>query len=335
MVNMKDNEPFSHNFVLIHGAADYYRIACSDLEARDDVRLIYEYGIDFLPFFQKKKLLVQKSFTLDKFIDAPFSARYQKTFKNFEFKDKSKPLCFVINVGIITARFGIHFLEFLHKEYPKAKFVGFYSDLVRTKRTVAYPESITKYFDFLISYDKKDCEKYGLIYYPTFFSKYDVSDDPNVPESDLYFCGAAKNRFSKILSIYKQCAAAGLICDFYIAGLQKFDQVKKSGLHYIKRMPYKDNLEHVVKAKCLLEIIQEGACGSTFRQWEAINYNKAILTNNSGILQSIFYDPRYVCLLNSDDKINMDFIKKYVSYENSLKRELSPLNFLWFIDREK
>ena len=329
---MNNNSPFRHNFIFVHGSADYYRIACSDLESRDDVRLIFEYGMDFLSLFQRKKLRIQKSSTLDKFIDAPFSPRFQETFRNIKFKDNSKSLCFVINVGIITARFGIHFLEYLHKEYPKAKFVGFYVDLIRTKRKVSYPQFVAKYFNLLISYDKTDCEKYKLTYYPTFFSRYNVSRDMNIPESDLYFCGAAKNRFLRILSIYKECKSAGLKCDFYIAGLKKSKQVNESGLHYIERMSYKENLKHAVKAKCLLEIIQQGACSSTFRQWEAIRYNKAILTNNSEIIESVFYDPRYVCLLSNDDRVNTDFIKNYIPYENPLKEQISPLKFLEFIE---
>jgi len=128
--------------------------------------------------------------------------------------------------------------------------------------------------------------------------------------------------------------AAGLKCDFYIARLEKSKRVKEVGLHYIKKMSYKENLEHAVKAKCLLEIIQQGAYGSTFRQWEAISYNKAILTNNLGIMETEFYDSRYICLLKEGDNVNSDFIKKYIPYENFLKNKLSPLNFLRFIDEK-
>ena len=77
--------------------------------------------------------------------------------------------------------------------------------------------------------------------------------------------------------------------------------------------------------------MQQGAKGETLRVWEAITYGKMLLTNNSFMTKSRFYDPDYVCLISEDGEFDPQRIKDYVSKPNPFKDKILPEKFLTYI----
>lgn len=114
-----------------------------------------------------------------------------------------------------------------------------------------------------------DAERYGILYYPTPYSSIPVETGIGT-EKDLYFLGATKNRFTEIIEAYESCTQNGLKCDFNLVGVPGKQQVYKDDIHYIKSMPYRENLSRASRSKCLLEILQKNAkailpgCGKLF-----------------------------------------------------------------------
>lgn len=330
-----DKSLLKYNFVVVQGGSDYNRVATSDLFNRKDVKVFFELCKEKPSKTDKILYTLFKSSKVDKYLRMPFLKRWQKKFENIEFEDSSKPLCFVINAGLTYSRFSYDFLDFLHRKYPQAKFVAFYNDIISSKRAGGRPNALKSYYDLITCYDKDDAEKYGLVYYPTFFSDCAVQENPNIEYSDVYFVGAAKNRLSKILEAYKICNDAGLKCDFYIKDVPLQKRLMLPGIHYLENnMPYIENLEHVVKSRCLLEIMQKGAVGATFRLWEAINYGKALITDNKSIQESAFYDAKYVTVIDCLGRIDLSFIKNFKTFENPLKDKIRPKHFLKFIQEK-
>lgn len=133
------------------------------------------------------------------------------------------------------------------------------------------------------------------MYYPTPYSSIPVETGIGT-EKDLYFLGATKNRFTEIIEAYESCTQNGLKCDFNLVGVPGKQQVYKDDIHYIKSMPYRENLSRASRSKCLLEILQKNAKGYTPRMWEAILLGKKIMTNNPTVRYSPFYDERYVSI---------------------------------------
>lgn len=186
------------------------------------------------------------------------------------------------------------FLFYLKRNYPDAKFAIYYQDLIAT-----HPHTdinwIKQHFDLVLSYDYNDAERYGILYYPTPYSSIPVETGIGT-EKDLYFLGATKNRFTEIIEAYESCTQNGLKCDFNLVGVPGKQQVYKDDIHYIKSMPYRENLSRASRSKCLLEILQKNAKGYTPRMWEAILLGKKIMTNNPTVRYSPFYDERYVSI---------------------------------------
>ena len=186
-------------------------------------------------------------------------------------------------------------------------------------------------FDLVLSYDKNDSETYGLLYYPTPYSSINIKEDPNY-FSDVYFLGKAKNRLHEILNVYDQLEAKGLRCRFFITGLSKDISLNKKGIKIIESMTYKENLIYVRNSKCLLEIMQHGAVGITPRTWEAIMYNKHLITNNSFLKGTNYYNQSSVTILGEQllSNISADNIIS-ANFSEETRQALSPVNLLSFI----
>ena len=221
------------------------------------------------------------------------------------------------------------YILYLKIHFPDAKFVCFYQDLVE-KHPRAEPHKLHHLFDLMLSYDKGDVEKYELTYHPTVFSNYPVESDLSIPASDIYFVGVTKDRLSLILDTFYKLKGEGFDCNFYLSEVSSRNQIKEKGLNYIDRMRYDENLKHVVRTKCLLEIIQSKAKGATVRTWEAIMYNKKLLTNNMSIADDFYYDNKYISLFDKNG-IDMNFLKQDNHFINPYRDDIGPNKLLDFI----
>ena len=87
-------------------------------------------------------------------------------------------------------------------------------------------------------------------------------------------------------------------CDFNIMGLPKGEK-RISGINYPDILfSYTENIQHILKTKCILEIMQDNADGFTPRLWESIIYDRHLLSNNKNIASSIFYNAEGCHIIN-------------------------------------
>lgn len=319
-----------YNYVIFQTPLDYYNISYSDLYSRKDVI----YKDKFLP--KSLKIVeflyrVHHSKKINSFLSLPFkniwfSSYFKNSFCN------NLPFCFIFDARWMQYPCYKEYVSYLRKLYNNAKFVCFYQDLVDTHKG-AEPNIIFNLFDLLLSYDKGDAEKFGLTYHPTVYSNYKVANDKDVPESDVYFIGLAKDRLDLILDVFHQLKNKGISCLFYLSGVPSIKQVEEDGLNYIDKMSYIENLKHVVRTKCILEIVQGKAKGSTIRTWEAIMYDKKLLTNNLSIVNDYYFDSNYIRIFN-EKFIDVAFLKQNNTYLNPYKNQISPNKFLDFITQK-
>jgi len=223
-------------------------------------------------------------------------------------------------------------MAYLKSKYQNSKYVCFYQDKIFD---LDFFSKVKQSFDIILSFDQKDAEKYQLLYYPLVYSLFDVPEDENIKQSDIYFVGKAKNRFKDIISVYEKLRSAGLKCDFHIVGVAPKDRKYANEIDYCIQMPYIENLKRIKKTKCLLEIMQVGGHGYTLRTCEAIMYDKKIITNNPEIEKAPFYSSECIQTFKSVQQIDPNFIfKEPISVDYNYKEELSPVHLLEFIDRE-
>jgi hypothetical protein len=315
-----------YNYILA-GVDRYYSSVYKDLQNKPNIKCYKSY-IDGIKskFIQ---LIVRATFNirLNKYIQTPFKHfTYPMILRN-NFKDR-RSICYIF-LENQYAVINTSYIDYLKRKYTNAKFVLYMQDLVSSLPYYNINEYKNK-FDLILSYDKGDCEKYKLEFYPTPYSTFDGLQHSTKEKSDVFFCGYAKQRFRTILDVYDKCSNAGLKCLFFIMGVSIENQVKRKGIIYNTPISYEENIAYVKQSRCILEIMQDNATGFTLRLWESITYDKHLLSNNKSIRNSNFYNPDNVHFVQDQD--SYDWITKEVIYSDEIKKSLSPLSLIERID---
>ena len=97
-------------------------------------------------------------------------------------------------------------------------------------------------------------------------------------------------------------------------------------------MSYYDYLQHVVNSDCIVEIMQENAQGFTLRTWEALLYNKKLLTNNADVENTNFYNPSQIIVFDDIRKISTDSFHEVIFDSHDFVDTISPNNLFKLID---
>lgn len=194
-------------------------------------------------------------------------------------------------------------------------------------------------WDVIFSYDKYDCKEYGFQHLDgSIYSRLD-NIEPVAESSDLYFIGANKAGCNRIIEqIHKRCMEASVVTDFHCidhpSAQRKPYMRNPPGLYYRKRgIPYEDVVSHVLSTNCILEVVGRGQKVQTARYYEAVCYNKKLLTNNPSVKELSFYDPRYMQYFESVEDIDFSWVKEKADIDYHYAGEFSPLHILDELDK--
>lgn len=194
-------------------------------------------------------------------------------------------------------------------------------------------------FEQYYSFQRSDCQKYGFKFTNQIYSKDKI---PNVKEKlkyDVYFVGLEKDRIDEIYKIYCFLESNCIKCKFKVIinkNMKKRYQKKYPGIEFLnKRVGYNTILNDIAHTKCILEICQEGQDGLTMRFYEAIFYNKKLITNNMSARDSEFYNDKYMNIIQNVQDIDVDMIKRNDEIKYDYHDEMSPIHFLESITNRK
>ncbi|MFA9424314.1 MAG: hypothetical protein ACERLG_12100 [Sedimentibacter sp.] len=201
-----------------------------------------------------------------------------------------------------------------------------------------FPVSIKKMidksdFEEIYSFQQSDCDKYGFNYVNTIYSRAQFSDSLLVKlESDLYFVGADKGRIDDVYGIYRKATDEGLKCNFTVVvdsvNLMKYRN-RYVGMNIVdKRISYSTILEGIIKTRCILELCQKGQDGLTMRFYEALFYNKMLITNNRTAANNPMFNDKYMYIYHELYSADMSFLHKIDKVDYHYKDEMSPVHFM-------
>lgn len=319
-----------YNYVII-GSDQFYSVAYHDVMNMPNVSYHSSIHDGFDSWFSRFLFKCNFYTKINRFIKNPLSFYVWPRIYPHSFND-DKPICYLFfaNHDILKSTY----IDYIRKTQPSAKCVLFFQDLIKTNKGLDI-EYFKSKMDLVLSYDQGDSEKYNLHYHPTPMSYVKVEDNPNIQESDIYFCGYAKSRWKRVHECYSLLSSQGIKCDFNLINMPE-DAERIDGINYgTKPFSYIKNLQHIIKTKCILEIMQEGADGFTPRLWESIIYDKHLLTNNKYVQFSDFNTS--TAILDVREIINTEisqWIYSKVFYDETIKKSLSPVNLLQYIDNK-
>lgn len=324
--NLEESKAKNYKYV-IAGGPGFYSVAYFDVKRLSNVKYFSSYigGVNN----KLMRLLTRLTFnirygSLVRWLLKPLV--YRKVFRSgFSKEDDIVFLFFESQYAVINT----DYTTYLRKHYPKSKLVLFMQDVVSSLPYYDIKD-YKKRFDIVLSYDQHDCDRYGLLYHPTPYSRFDSSRLQKTESLDVFFCGSAKTRLKTIMEVYHICKENGLKVKFYINGVPDELQEAQSDIIYNTPISYKQNLAYVVNSKCILEVMQERADGFTPRLWEAIIYNKHLITNNEYVKSSQYYIPAFIHHIE-EGLTPKDWIDNIVDYPTELAQSKSPIQLLAFI----
>lgn len=209
--------------------------------------------------------------------------------------------------------------NWIEKKYPNMRIIYWYWNPVTEKTDPSKVKSKNAEF---WSFDKKDCEKYGMNYNIQYYCMDNGLTQENLKiDCDVFFVGHEKGRGEQIQSIGKILRAKGIKCDFRIVS-NKF-------------IPYHDVERRVVSSKAILEILQNGQSGMTLRALESLFWEKKLITNNELIKNEKFYNKNNIFIIGIDDENEIEmFLKK--PYDKSSNKYKSEYDIdAWYENFEK
>ena len=109
---------------------------------------------------------------------------------------------------------------------------------------------------------------------------------------------------------------------------------KVEGINYILNgvIPYKTVLNNLQNSKCILEILRDKQRGPSLRYFEAVCYNKKLLTNNPAIIDFPYYDERYMRVFSKPEDIDINWIKEDISnVDYHYKGDFSPTKLIDYL----
>ncbi len=164
----------------------------------------------------------------------------------------------------------------------------------------------------IVSFDKKDCSTLGFIYNGQCCVDYRNDYTCTSNKKDVFFCGQDKGRRSYLNTLVEKFDQQDITYDILLKG----NKQNNSKIKYInKSLDYKDVLHKMWECRAILDIVQEGQCGITWRPIESIFYKKKLITTFSNIKEYDFYKERNVFVLGVDDPAELKrFI--YDEYED-------------------
>lgn len=312
-------------FIVVEPGGDITKLMLSDLEMNSDI-LILDKPHTIQNKFMKKMWAHHIGYTLNKKYIMPFQRIWWPFYTLSKITFKEDDEYYIIFGNAVLNDLDDGFLRSLSKK-QNVHLILYFSDPVDSNfAKLAKVRANRNKFDFIYTFDPKDSDKYGYIKTQFLYSTSEIT--PNVNESsNLCFVGENKGRLAIVEQIYEQCQNKGIVCNFRITRVPE-NHTFKNGMVYNSRISYLETISQAKATDCLLEILQEGQSGVTFRYYEAICYNKKLLTNNVGVYDLPYYDSRYIHVFTNVEDIDYSWITDPVDVDYHYKGDFSPNNFI-------
>lgn len=233
-----------------------------------------------------------------------------------------------LNAGLYHNPYLAGILRKYKEEFNNLKYILFYLDIfgVSASRNADYLRN-ENIFDLVYTIDKNNASDNNLIVWNTIYSK--THNDFIANAADLYFCGVLKGRERILLKCLQKARENGVKCSFEILREENSEVidslVNNDEVTVLKDYKkYDEVLYGERSAKCILEVVQKGQTALTLRPYEAVVYNKKLLTNNKSILEFKYYNPRFMRVFNSVDDIDWEWVTNSEEIEYNYQGDFSP-----------
>lgn len=204
------------------------------------------------------------------------------------------------------------FLRDVKAMNPQAKMVLMLWDSVANKVNTLEKLDL---FDKVFSFDKKDCDQFGLTFRPLFFDEeYErIANEDSPFMYDLFFVGTVHSDRYQILKKVKEQFERNQSSVFYYLYIptklmyyQRKLFTKELMDSHISEfsfvgMPSEQLTAKLKQSKTVIDIQHPKQSGLTMRTIEMLGANKKMITTNADIQNYDFYHPNNICIIDREN----------------------------------
>lgn len=326
-----------YNYILINYSNEIYKYYYKDINQLDYA--YFDYGYPYVKVFQLL-MKIHLSSKINRIMKLPgkefwIKRHIKKLRRKYEKVEGKKKFCFILFADCLgMEKYGLN--KWIKYYFPRAKIVYYFQDIIeKDPLKISLITNKRNMVDLIMTYDKKDAEKYDLYYHNLPYSKLSKLEyKEGTIKYDLIFVGLIKDRYEEIRKAFDILSEKGLRCFFYLVDFGRSRELSIGSDFIIanKNMSYLEYLNLIKQSKCILEIIQKGSSGNTTRVNEAIEFDRYLLTNNLSLSSDVLFDPRYMYIYEDLNTFDIGKLNGKVTYEN--KELLTPHTFLQDIESE-
>lgn len=225
------------------------------------------------------------------------------------------------------------FENFLSNQKKAKKILYLWDDI---KRINNY-ESIKYFFDRILSFDKYDCDNYGIEFLPLFYCD-DFVYESEKKNIDFFFTGwlhsDRETILDNILKKYpKECYNwFALLRTSRLHNIKRFICTRKLKKFYIgfKDLSLKDNAYYMKKSKIVIDMPFESQKGLSLRTIESLAAKDKLITTNKEIMKYDFYNKNNILIIDrTNPNIPDDFINRpYCILDKKILQKYSLSNWI-------
>ncbi|MCY0978741.1 hypothetical protein PGH12_10360 [Chryseobacterium wangxinyae] len=165
-----------------------------------------------------------------------------------------------------------------------------------------YPKTknVLSLFDKVFSFEKKDCEKFGLRFKTNFIYK-TIDEIPAKFKFKVFNISSFDNRFPVIKKIAKALYEMKVYSKIMIFTSKENNEPY---LEFSKKpISIDENNQLLIESEIMLDVSRNGQEGLSFRVFESLGLKKKLITTNKDIINYDFYNPENIFVIADLDNI--------------------------------
>lgn len=313
--------------------SDMYRVMCGDVIGAENVYFINDPYSSYT-FICRGIRKILRTLRLKKYCERLYCVN--KKAKRLYKKNKEEIHVIFFNAGLRN-EYSEEFLRYLKKKF-KAKIGIIFIDSFGTFSAARAQDLLlnTDIIDYAYTIEEKDIAKSSKL--KKCFTPYAKINEYSEKKQkhNIYFGGTIKSRgellkacIEKLIDNQVKVKIELFAADWEIGKYEFFNNYPGVTIEdYSAIKDYSEMLKESLETTVLLDITDAGQTALTLRPYEAIVYNKKLLTNNRRILDFEFYDSRYMRFFTDITDEDVQWIQRKEKVEYNYKQQFSVLNII-------
>lgn len=265
---------------------------------------------------------------VNSFISMPLKRIWKCALRDVHWKHETK--YYVIFMGTALRSADYKYLSKLRKNYDIR-----YILLLLDPWDNDYASRIARYFeqklrfDYIFSFDPRDAKKYKFFQIDVPYSIV-TAEEESVIDYDLYLAANVKTKggAGRFHEVFACAMDEGVRTHFRLVNVPESEQKYSETIIYNQHIEYPEIVKGVNRSNCILELLPLDQTGETLRYYEAICYNKKLLTNNKNVVSLAFYNPDYIHIFEKPDDIDWKWVKERIPVNYHYDGRFSPTHLI-------